>query len=182
MPNRKVPSDEELKRLYVEDQLSAPEIGERLGLSPATIQGALRRISDLVMRTNSEAQRLAAQKGRKASPAYWLGKKQPADMVERRAAAIRGEKHYLWKGGDSRRGYRKVVRKDKCDECDATENLCIHHINFDHYDNRPENLQVLCVHCHLSLHKTHYWDCYRKGIPHKTSTAPNHWLKGGEQG
>ena len=55
------------------------------------------------------------------------------------------------------RVYRQMIDKDLCKNCGGTKDLGIHHINFDHYDNRLENLQVLCASCHNSLHKKRYW-------------------------
>jgi len=47
-------------------------------------------------------------------------------------------------------------RKERCALCGNTPinsgHLHVHHINGDWKDHRPENLQTLCVGCHLSLH------------------------------
>lgn len=94
---------------------------------------------------------------------YWLGKKQPPEMVERRVSKIRGSNHYLWKGGLSRRPYRKMKKKTACERCGDTFQLLIHHKNGDHYDNQLDNLEVLCNRCHSSLHKTGYWESVRNG-------------------
>ena len=179
MPNRILPPSSTLKELY-ESGLCAREIALKLSVNKNTVASALRRIDGLAMRDGSEAQLLAFRKGRKPN-CYWSGKKQPKEMVELRVSKIRGPNHYLWKGGLARRQYRDIVKKEKCANCSARINLCIHHVDFDHYNNKPDNLQVLCLHCHLGLHKKHYWDCYRKGVPHKKSTAPDHW-KGGKDG
>lgn len=40
------------------------------------------------------------------------------------------------------------IKEEKCEICGYTENLELHHINGDHYDNRLENLQILCPNCH----------------------------------
>lgn len=45
----------------------------------------------------------------------------------------------------------------------------------DHYDDRAENLQVLCVSCHISLHKKKYWESIRNGKSPKKSNAPCGW-------
>lgn len=55
-------------------------------------------------------------------------------------------------------GYKEA----KCEECGLSEwngkplKLKLHHINGNHYDNRLENLQVLCIQCHSQT------DSYRK--------------------
>jgi len=73
--------------------------------------------------------------------------------------------------------YRKAKKIEACELCQATANLCIHHLNFDHYDNQPENLQVLCLSCHMSTHKKQYWAAIKAGTtPHK-STAPVGWTR-----
>ena len=40
------------------------------------------------------------------------------------------------------------LKQPICEVCGYTENLELHHINGDHYDNRIENLQILCPNCH----------------------------------
>lgn len=40
------------------------------------------------------------------------------------------------------------LKENKCEVCGYTENLQLHHINGDHFDNRLENLQILCPNCH----------------------------------
>ena len=91
---------------------------------------------------------------------------------------IRGDKHWLWKGGKSVRRYREVVEKVECASCGGKLNLCIHHLDLDHYNNDPDNLQVLCVSCHLSLHKTLYWEAYRAGEETPKSNCAPGWDKG----
>ena len=39
-------------------------------------------------------------------------------------------------------------RGHKCNRCDATKNLTLHHINHCTSDNNPANLEVLCRTCH----------------------------------
>lgn len=156
--------------------MSSREIAKELGMNVNTVAAALSRIPNLERRNCSDAQKLAFLHGKKP-PMTWLGKKQPDWLVEKRVAKIRGENHYLWNGGTFRRHYRNVVRKEKCESCGSKINLGIHHKNFDHYDNKPENLQVLCLHCHLSLHKSEYWKAKREGRTPPCSTAPHHWKK-----
>lgn len=40
------------------------------------------------------------------------------------------------------------LKEQKCEICGYTENLELHHINGNPYDNRLENLQILCPNCH----------------------------------
>lgn len=130
------------------------------------------------MRGGSEAQKLAYAHGKRVSR-YWLGRRQPRGMVERRISKIRGPQHYLWKGGRRARPYRLLVEKRDCSCCGSRRRLVVHHENFDHYDNRRANLQVLCESCHQSVHKKAYWDRKRgKAVP--KSNAPNNWTRGKE--
>lgn len=173
MPPRKCPSDTELIRLYGLG-MSAGEIAESLNLNTNTVSACLHR-SGCKMRSTSEAQRLRFKRGRWNPARYWLGKKFPPEVVEARSAKIRGENHYLWKGGASRRPYRSLVVKEKCAKCGSRLNLGIHHIDYDHYNDNPDNLQVLCVSCHCSLHKKAYWDAYHAGLEYKPSNSPIGW-------
>lgn len=182
MPPRKLPPNEQIIEMY-DSGMSTGEIAEKFGVAPVTVSSLLWRIGH-PMRSPKEAARLVVERGRYKPARYWQGKRQPAEMVERRVSKIRGENHWLWKGGDSRRPYRDVVEKVECDLCGTRENLGIHHRNFDHYDNEPSNLQVLCVGCHMSLHKQAYWDAIHAGEKPPLTNAPIGWKKegGGKNG
>lgn len=39
-----------------------------------------------------------------------------------------------------------------CTECGSSQDLVIHHIDHDHSNNNPDNLQCLCVSCHSKHH------------------------------
>ncbi len=143
--------------------MSCSEIATCLGIKLNTAMNAIQRMRDLKKRSNSEAGKLSYKHGRKAT-CFWTGKKQPPEMVEKRIAPIRGENHCKWIDGKSRRTYRKLVKKEKCFLCGLKESLCIHHIDFNHYNDNPENLQVLCCHCHLRIHRKQYWEDYYNGI------------------
>jgi Zn finger protein HypA/HybF involved in hydrogenase expression len=53
-----------------------------------------------------------------------------------------------------KRLFREGIKEYKCEICGISEwnneyiNLELHHINGNHYDNRIENLQILCPNCH----------------------------------
>jgi hypothetical protein len=57
------------------------------------------------------------------------------------------------------------LKEEKCERCGRTEwegekiPLELHHKNFNHYDNRLDNLEILCSNCHSLAH--HY--CNTKG-------------------
>ena len=161
--------------------MSSGEIAEKCGVKPVTVLSLLRRISE-PRRTTQQAADVREARGRGKPASYWTGKKQPPEMVEKRISKQRGERHYLWKGGRDRRPYRNMVDKQECESCGIGENLGIHHRNFDHYDNTPENLAVLCVSCHMSLHKKAYWDAVHAGKEPPKSNGPIGWQreKGGK--
>lgn len=54
--------------------------------------------------------------------------------------------------------YRKLAfdnNPHKCDECgwkDFPDLLEVHHMNFNHDDDRLHNLQLLCPNCHRVTH------------------------------
>ncbi len=50
---------------------------------------------------------------------------------------------------------RNAALRETCECCGGKERLAIHHINEDWTDNRLENLQTLCVHCHQQWHGLH---------------------------
>jgi hypothetical protein len=179
MPKRKLPPNDEVIKMY-QDGMSSGEIAELCDVQPVTVISLLRRL-DIPRRSPGEASRNMVSRGRAIPTRYWLGKTQPPEMVEKRVSKIRGENHYAWSGGKDRRGYRNNIDKIICDECACHDNLCIHHTNFDHYDNREDNLRVLCVSCHLALHKQAYWDSIHSGEKPLTSNGPVGWTtkKGG---
>lgn len=181
MTQRKIPvTNEELRRLY-EGGLSSGELARIYAVRTCSIYSALIR-AGTQMRTTAESKEVRRKQGRPIEPTrFWLGKKQPPEMVEKRVAPIRGKNHYLWKGGKERRPYRDKVEKEQCAKCGGKLNLGIHHIDFDHYHNAPENLQVLCLSCHMSLHKQAYWDAIHEGREPPKSTGPNHWRRKEEE-
>lgn len=144
--------------MYAEYQsgLSMAAIGKKHGIATSTVQLRFKR-AQLKTRALTEAHKLA----------YATGRHTPHVME--------GENHPQWKDGTARRGYRKQVQKEYCEVCEATMNLCIHHRDLDHYNNNPENLQVLCVSCHLSLHKKLWWIAKKAGRTTPKSTAKSHW-------
>lgn len=48
--------------------------------------------------------------------------------------------------------YRRA-RKDACERCGSTTNLCVHHRDEDRYNNDPANLETFCRHCHQLHHR-----------------------------
>lgn len=62
------------------------------------------------------------------------------------------------KGGVSRKAFHYHARKQRlpaCEACGSSERPQVHHVNEDWQDNRPENLQTLCIFCHHFWHAMH---------------------------
>ena len=41
----------------------------------------------------------------------------------------------------------------KCENCEQTHDLLVHHIDHDRTNNEFENFKVLCASCHAIVHK-----------------------------
>jgi hypothetical protein len=79
---------------------------------------------------------------------------------------IAGENSKWWRGGVSQGGYPQTFTKPlkkrikirdnyTCQCCYSgysTENLDVHHIDRDMYNNEPENLVTVCKSCHKGIH------------------------------
>ena len=95
--------------------------------------------------------------------------------IPSRSKANHGSKNGRYKDGSQGRGYRVLVEKDKCRACGSTEKLGVHHKNNDHYDNRIDNLEILCNSCHMSETKKRWWEAKKAGLPTPKSNAPIGW-------
>lgn len=67
--------------------------------------------------------------------------------------------------------FKNGLKEKKCEICGIAEwqnqpiSLELHHINGDHYDNRIENLQILCPNCHSQTKNFRNRGSVRKEIP-----------------
>ena len=95
--------------------------------------------------------------------------------IQPRGKGHKGQEHPSYKHGKASRLYRVMVQKDKCIRCVSTDRLVILHKNCDHFDNRLENLEVLCTHCHLSESKRAWWAAKRAGKALPMSNCPPGW-------
>jgi len=74
----------------------------------------------------------------------------------------KGNRHWNWQGGKSFEIYpiefktiKKHIKKKykKCVKCNAFNNLIVHHIDYNKYNNQENNLVVLCRSCHGKIHQ-----------------------------
>lgn len=68
------------------------------------------------------------------------------------------ENNNNWKGGIG--VFTQIKQKVTCETCGSTENLCIHHVDRNRYNNAEGNLKCLCKRCHQIEHKC--WDNFIK--------------------
>ena len=58
-----------------------------------------------------------------------------------------------------KRGEYIRFRKETCERCsfipERLLQLHVHHLDHDHTNNDPENLQTLCANCHALIHRLH---------------------------
>ena len=143
-------SREELHRLYIGQNLSSPKIANMLGFHKSVILCWLRKYN-ISRRSNSEASSL-----RRLSKVHRL----------KISISKRGGKHWNWKGGsiyyygenwDKQRKLALERMLYKCEACQNTELLDVHHIiPFKEFAsfieaNELTNLMVLCKSCHMKV-------------------------------
>jgi len=73
------------------------------------------------------------------------------------SSSVAGVNNPSWKGGSSI--YRKLAFEEyrmekKCETCGSLKLIDVHHIDKDKYNNKKENLQILCRSCHTRHHAT----------------------------
>lgn len=161
---------EKIRKWYQEENLSQRQIAKKLGCSQFKVKTLMREYG-IKARSFSEAQKInernpwkhkteehkeriseAMEKSWKKNPNQgWKGKQRPEETKRKisNAQIITGQ-------GRNFKEYRKLAEKlfeGKCLKCGARDELCVHHKNGNHYDNKPENLELLCRKCHMSLHR-----------------------------
>lgn len=57
-------------------------------------------------------------------------------------------------GARGRKQARSMVVKSKCEACETSHRLEVHHRDGNPANNEPSNLAVLCMICHRKEHKT----------------------------
>lgn len=83
--------------------------------------------------------------------------------VKPKSKARSGHLNGRYRDGSQSTAYRGMIKKSACAECGTTESLCVHHVDGNHMNNALENLVVLCMSCHSSLHKKDYWNRVKGG-------------------
>ena len=79
----------------------------------------------------------------------------------------KGESNNNWKGGIRYTYYRALAFEEHgktCSRC-GDEGYLVHHKDRDRYNNKPENLEVLCKRCHQIEHKCWLSFLGIEGIP-----------------
>lgn len=135
-------TNEDIK-LAVENSFSWADVCRKLGITPAT--GSQTHLTKRAKEINIDASHFIGthwNKGKK------FGNKKPIEeYLQITSSAING-------GWLKRRLIRENLKENKCEQCLITEwfgetdFLELDHINSNHFDNRLENLQILCPNCH----------------------------------
>jgi len=122
-----------LKRLYVEEKLSAPEIAKRLDVSNKVIFSRLRKLG--CMRSRSEAVKLAYLQGHKKSCGSGRYMDSSGYVMVKKASHPRTQKG----------GYvlEHILVWEQHHKRPLPEGYHIHHLDGIRNDNRPSNLVAL---------------------------------------
>ena len=114
----------EVARLY-ESGLSMQDVADNLGCTRPAIYHLMRR-RGIPVRTKSEARRLAMARGKLS-----------------------------WQDGTSMAMAYHKARQHRgpiCQDCGSDQDLHIHHLDENPWNNDPANLRTLCRGCHKQVH------------------------------
>lgn len=131
----------------VKSSFSCSEVCRKIGISPKG--GNLRTVKNKILKLNLDYSHFTGQRWNKGKTA----KDNPS--IKR----LSNEEFYVKGKFKTSNSVRQRLLKDglkeyKCERCKRSEwegakiPLELHHINGDHWDNRLENLQILCPNCH----------------------------------
>lgn len=146
----RVKYSKELLQNAVDKSYSIADVCRELGLKP--IGGNYDTITKYCKKFNIDISHFVGQDWKK-SPLKDPNRYKLNDMLQQE---VNFKSSYLKK-----RLIDAGLKEDKCEICGCTNvwqgksiTLELHHINSDHFDNRLENLQILCPNCH-SQQKNH---------------------------
>jgi len=165
--------EQELRKYYLEDNLTINECAEKFGCSSNPINRALKRYNI--------PRRLTTVKSDRVYPKYWKGKHTPEEITRRRIETFhknyKPENHYNWKGGitpisklETKSNEWKNWRKQVFERDDYTCQICgkrgveLHPHHIKKRSEYPElkydvnNGITLCNSCHAKVHN------YKKGM------------------
>lgn len=138
----KVKYSKELLEPIVKESFSKAEVCRRLGLKP--VGGNYKTLDRKIEEYNLDISHFTGQRWNKGksfteeTAIHSLNKVLQKDIIY---------SSYTLK----KRLIKSNIKEDKCEICGISGeevSLELHHINGDHYDNRLENLQILCPNCH----------------------------------
>ncbi len=175
---------EKLIKWYVEEELSRYQIAEILDCSTTKVKSLMKEYG-IKPRSRSECQKVnkrnpwkdkteqhkkriaeSVKKSWNDNPNQGMSGKHHSEETKRKIS----ESQITTGESKNAREYKKLANElfdGKCLKCSTVKDLCVHHKDGDHYNNKPENLELLCRSCHLSVHRKNQYNGnnVESGIP-----------------
>jgi hypothetical protein len=90
---------------------------------------------------------------------WWTPERREAKRVE----ILKRNPNARYHGLSAKEAKRLTQTAGKCNRCDSTKRLDIHHKDRNKKNQAPENREVLCHHCHMQEHRHEIgWAAYHK--------------------
>lgn len=163
-------TEEELRQMYWGDELSIVDISKKTGLSQGGVRH-LMTVYGIKSRTLSESVTIA----RRSHRSSYVGRKQSQETIAKRVAS-RKRNHTAIGVSTDQKGYLRyttgqyegrlvhVVIMENHIGRKLLSGECVHHINGNKQDNRIENLRLMKMGEHSTLHNNlnaqHYRDLF----------------------